>query len=1104
MANYNPHAPQNLGQEWVPIRDENLIYNPYANSFERGYGFTLTQFRNVSNVRAYVNTVPNQFVMDRAFTASIYPRGYEDQSGPVRRVIIPCTAGIITGADPASWSFVGTFTVADALFNPSSQQALFLRVGFTYGSDTYMWFGVSSYQNLLQNKRILGVNFLTSIDVGNSGATANTQENLQLWMGNDNAIVQGPNLFAQDNAGAIRYPNLFTPTTPSTDVRFDRIRLGDVARFQGTTGFNPATPNLNVSQWTYNELARFEASAANRINMQFHVPIAGVQFGFTDVIISYAALEVYYCEESRVGFGTRIIQTNNQQLFWPGNYIGIGAMPIGVRTPAGNPLILPPGNYTVTLSESNFGDSYNGLRTPGRFPIFNENRQLYQISTVPGVEIRIPFPLNDEAIEQTLTVTSTDLIPQLSLHASGATFGTLWESHPYGRQARGEVIDTSTQFVRQRIDTSFIAVGGGTSASYPWIRYWARRYGDTTGFLVATLNSSTAAISVAELDALPEIVDGWREVTLRFDTPATLSTAAFPTIDWTPSLNQNAGNRWEILGAGAPALTGLPGSNQLTQVASPHTLTLATYGQPVSGGLISEFWRPQLGPYVSSASFDPISDVSFILAQDAPAVSGFGVVTTSMAVTGIGQRCGINPCCIPTAILYNRLSWSALAAALFIPGNEAGGNYASTPDNAALDIVGDIDMRIDITPTSWLAPGAYQALIHKWDEPSNESYGMALSDGRVRIIWTTGGTSATLLTIDSDVTVPFLDGERGTVRVAFDVNNGAGGRSAFFYTGPSVNGPWTQLGSTQIVSGTTTIFNGSGVLELGTFDNGLIAGEPIDMTIHAAQVRNGIDGTVVANPDFTTKTPGTTSFTDSAGRVWTVNGSASIISSQPANIPTLELQRSDTVDTTWNTIMRSSTAVTSFNDYEARVGISSSYRIRSVDANNFPGQWSSTVSVIPPAPGVSGGCVSNGHILIFTSNEVQNGSRNLAYSSVWMDENVSEDFGFPEAGFVQMQAMYNRDFFTAFHPTERGGEQFSRTVLVQAAAISPPSLGDFRSLRDLAWDNLSYVCVRDEDGNRWLATVLVPSGRVLNDRRLYLAPISIVEITDTPSEVDPA
>jgi hypothetical protein len=155
------------------------------------------------------------------------------------------------------------------------------------------------------------------------------------------------------------------------------------------------------------------------------------------------------------------------------------------------------------------------------------------------------------------------------------------------------------------------------------------------------------------------------------------------------------------------------------------------------------------------------------------------------------------------------------------------------------------------------------------------------------------------------------------------------------------------------------------------------------------------------------------------------------------------------------------------------------------------------------APGVSGSCLDQAHVMIFTTNEHQSGYSNLAYSNAWEDT-VSEDFGFAEAGFTQLQPMYNRDFFTAFRPTERGGEQFTRSLLVQAAAIAPETLGDFQSLRDMAWTQVPYICVRDEDGNRWLANVTVPNGVVQNRRRLYLASVGIVEVTDTPSPVDPS
>jgi len=137
--------------------------------------------------------------------------------------------------------------------------------------------------------------------------------------------------------------------------------------------------------------------------------------------------------------------------------------------------------------------------------------------------------------------------------------------------------------------------------------------------------------------------------------------------------------------------------------------------------------------------------------------------------------------------------------------------------------------------------------------------------------------------MDSTVSVSYANGQRGAVRAILDVDNGAAGRTARFYTASSVDGPWTQLGADVVAGGTTSIFNGTGVLEIGTYDNGLVVAGSTSMTVHAAQVRNSIDGTVVANPDFSAQLAGTTSFTDTAGRAWTVNGAALITA--PALVP---------------------------------------------------------------------------------------------------------------------------------------------------------------------------------------------------------------------------
>lgn len=214
-----------------------------------------------------------------------------------------------------------------------------------------------------------------------------------------------------------------------------------------------------------------------------------------------------------------------------------------------------------------------------------------------------------------------------------------------------------------------------------------------------------------------------------------------------------------------------------------------------------------------------------------------------------------------------------------------------------------------------------------------------------------------------------------------------------------------------------------------------------------------------------------------------------------------ELQRSDD-ETDWQTILHAtSPLVTGYADYEARVGIESRYRIRFQHRLLFPSQWSDEVASTIPAPGVTGTSVDNG-VLIFTTNNVQDGSRSLAYAMQW-ETDVEEGFNFIEAAQVKLQQMYGRDFQVAFRPLERGGERFQRVILVQAAAV-PDGLiqHGFTSLRDLAWEDVPYICVRDELGDRWLATVLVPEGKVQRNRRLYMANIDVIEVTDTASVVE--
>ncbi|MFF5977178.1 hypothetical protein ACFY7C_37400 [Streptomyces sp. NPDC012769] len=203
------------------------------------------------------------------------------------------------------------------------------------------------------------------------------------------------------------------------------------------------------------------------------------------------------------------------------------------------------------------------------------------------------------------------------------------------------------------------------------------------------------------------------------------------------------------------------------------------------------------------------------------------------------------------------------------------GSGAHTPDTAALDVTGDIDIRVDATLDNWRTTGVGPSvdLVGKWSTTGNQRSWMLQSrDGKPHLEWSPDGS--TVLQADATVMPVLPVSRRMAWRVTLDVNNGAGGWTATFYTAPTIAGPWTQLGAPVTGAGTTSIFTSTTELKVGDATN-LTFAKPIGR-VHAAEVRNGIGGALVAAPDFTTQTPGAGSFTDSTGKVWTVLGTSTI------------------------------------------------------------------------------------------------------------------------------------------------------------------------------------------------------------------------------------
>lgn len=822
MANYNPHAPSVLGEEWVPIRQANFLPDQIT---EHGYRFrtdhAYTPVTGSYNPSAAVG--PSAGTPGYNFIA-LYNDGDEDLTGPIRKVTIPVSAAVVTGAD--GFTAIGG-TLTQCLTSLGDGRRVAMNVPATPPTRMGVSFDVASYQSQLQGKRILQIDLVQ----GSSGATTAL-----------GAVFITLNRLSSPTTGAESYGTMNVALNP------DGTRHTDMG-WLNPYGVTPGLASISnyIYPWRYEELLQLTTTFGTDrlivVLINFQQSTDPDPHGIS---LDYLALEVTYCEEKRLKYGgdaRTVIDIGTT------NYVPLRNPDFTVTGS------VPAGGYTLTHTYSASGDRRT---TPPSY--LYALRQLYEVYPQQARTVN-----KSTVVDTTFTMVTGNVMPHIAVHHSG---GVVTGSHAYGTQIQAPVYGTITAL--QEIEDDPVSV----STQFPQVRFYARRFGDTTVPLSLTdvaTGTKTVSITPTAFDALTEIVDGWREVTLRFASPPSFVAGA-GDIDWQWSASGEAAvNQWQVLGANGPTIAG-------TQSVAP-----ATYYSPV-GSTVDLTWK---GPNQLVATEDVNADAVLIFSQDPPTITGFAVTGAAFPITGIASDCdGQRNCCIPTGIAYNRVTWSAQTAL-----------------------------------------------------------------------------------------------------------------------------PVTGFGS-------------------------------------------------------------------------------------------YELQRSDTVDTTWTTIMKAtSPAITGFSDYEARVGIATSYQIRVNNVLSFSGPWTTGSAITIATPGVSGSCHTNAGVLIFTSNERPSAS--LAYVEQFQGS-AKEDFTFPEAAQLTLQNMYGKDYPTAFRPSERGGERFSRTILVNRAAIPAPSLADFRSLRDLAWADLEYVCVRDELGNKWMAAINVPNGEISNSRRIYLASIDIIQVTATPTVINPS
>lgn len=203
-----------------------------------------------------------------------------------------------------------------------------------------------------------------------------------------------------------------------------------------------------------------------------------------------------------------------------------------------------------------------------------------------------------------------------------------------------------------------------------------------------------------------------------------------------------------------------------------------------------------------------------------------------------------------------------------LPG--ASGAYVSTPDSAALSITGDMEIRAKLAMDDWVVGSGSQVICSKFGASSTRGWSFYIDGASGKPIFQWSADGSTLITAIATVAPTVLDGDDLFFKVNIDVDNGAGGNDVKFYT--LIAGSWVQLGATITTAGVTSIFNNAVAVEIGGRNDGGIgtwAGK-----FYYLEIRNGIEGTVVASADFDLAFPDSiTSFKDTSLNTWTINGS---------------------------------------------------------------------------------------------------------------------------------------------------------------------------------------------------------------------------------------
>lgn len=1081
MGMYNPDAPLIVGNQFAPTVTAD--YRPEL-FVERGWSFRQPATTFYDWASFFISELPPTPGFGHTYLWTLYRRGQETNTGPARTVLIPVSEATLTNSTVQG-------TTADpvvALSSPTNAAWITLGSASDGNGRIRAAFDIAPYEDLLDGRRILDVSFRYIVqELIPRPVEAFTLSTIAL----------------RDNGLNATHPydeyEIIQRLPTQTDT--SRSRWGEIAFAWNRThsplsGYNVRYP------WNFNQLMNFHTG--EDLKFEFDQVISPVE-GWTNNV-HYLAMQVTFCEENRLAvfgaqFGSRSTVTDTaggnakyrlgQNSPSPGN-IAHGFIDPQSLSQNGNSAAQQAGfiqDLTLTLKRADAGPANNS----GTPPVIRALRTLEVYPGHPGVLIQNTLTEGQEP-----TAATTDLMPQLIINTIGAGIATAEDPpppwlHVYGliTPLQVHILSSPTQEIVQLADAP--------STEFPQLRFWARSL-DASAPLEVWLDNQNqpdgvfvGQLTPSEWAALPEIADGWKQVTMLVDPAALIDddgTVLTPSAPyWQSSTSQF--RSWEVLAVrvnpdpynpGAPEETGLgtygdggtiptvlgtdADADESTTAATSYVAPSVT--APEANSLLICAWLT-----ASTTGAHTIPGSMALGASTTSAFTRMTDATETVAAGATGTRTTTGP--------SDR--WSALS---FTVGNPAGAPVVE-------EFLSGVDTSADVTLTTGAGTQAGWVMV--------AIRGFVLDfEGTMQLLPPSGG-GWTLQAISAP------EGT-GTSRCAVwtKIVRTAGAQSVTFPNEATSPDNHARL---YVLSNVDTD------LEPFQAQGGIIGDLPdtedIDVAVFWGVAMPAIEGLAVAGEvqPLAAVDPGCVDIAgpiptgiEYAALTWEpVTGGAEFI-----GLGHYEIQRRD--DTMpadqWETIATPThPLVDAFDDYEARIGIESSWRIRYVHEVGMAGPWSTPVTYTVPSPGVTGvrsNCARA--VLTFTSNQAPH--MNVAYSASWTGS-VEERFDFVESGQQVLQTMHRRDYQVAFRPHERGGVTFGRMLLVSAAAITVErQRAGFEPLRDLAWDDdLPYVCVRDANADRWLANLLVSSGVIRARRRLYLADVQITEVADVPAPATP-